>query len=101
MFRSDPSPARRRYRRHGSGRLDPDDEDAGVAGRQFVFDGALIEQSGTAFGSLAIDGRADVYALGCILFEMVTGRLCFEAPTIMALRGRHADGPRRVAAPSP
>ncbi|MCX5741862.1 MAG: hypothetical protein NT062_05095, partial [Proteobacteria bacterium] len=41
--------------------------------------------------------RADVYALGCLLFEMVTGRICFEAPTIMGMLSKHlvdeADAP--------
>jgi len=37
----------------------------------------------------AIDGRVDVYALGCLLFEMITGRMCFEAPTIMAMLSKH------------
>jgi serine/threonine-protein kinase len=36
-----------------------------------------------------IDGRTDVYALGCMIYEMVTARMPFEAPTIMALLSKH------------
>jgi serine/threonine-protein kinase len=37
----------------------------------------------------AIDGRTDIYALGCMIYEMVTGRMPFEAPTIMAILSKH------------
>ncbi len=37
----------------------------------------------------AIDGRADVYALGCIIYEMVTARMPYEAPTVMAILSKH------------
>ncbi len=37
----------------------------------------------------AIDGRVDVYALGCMIYEMVTARMPYEAPTIMAMLSKH------------
>jgi serine/threonine-protein kinase len=36
-----------------------------------------------------IDGRTDVYALGCMIYEMVTARLPFEAATVMAMLSKH------------
>ncbi len=37
----------------------------------------------------SVDGRTDVYALGAILYEMVTGRMLVEGPTVMAILSRH------------
>ena len=37
----------------------------------------------------AIDGRTDIYAMGCMIYEMITGRLPFEGTTIMALLSKH------------
>src|SRR5574339_784113 len=41
----------------------------------------------------AIDGRADIYALGIILYEMVTGRQPYAADTPMAVAIKHITDP--------
>jgi len=35
------------------------------------------------------DGRTDIYALGCLIYEMVTARMPFEAPNVMAIVSKH------------
>jgi len=38
---------------------------------------------------LEVDARSDVYALGCCLYEMVTGQVPFSGPTPVAIAYRH------------
>jgi HAMP domain-containing protein len=52
-----------------------------------------------------VDGRADLYATGAVLFECVTGRPVFEAPSLVALLARHLEDappdPRQLNAEIP
>jgi serine/threonine-protein kinase len=38
-----------------------------------------------------VDGRADLYALGCVAYWLLTGHLVFEEPTSLAVLAAHAS----------
>jgi serine/threonine protein kinase len=44
-------------------------------------------------GEKDIDVRADMYAVGCILYEMLTGEMVYRASTISQLRIQHFEAP--------
>ena len=40
-----------------------------------------------------VDGRTDIYALGAILFEILTGRPPYQGATVYAIQQQHLDAP--------
>ncbi|MCG6955227.1 MAG: protein kinase [Gemmatimonadetes bacterium] len=76
--------------------------DFGIARALEVAGGPKLTGTGMALGTPAymspeqafdhrnVDGRTDVYAMGCVLFEMITGRTPYRSTTAMAILAKHA-----------
>jgi len=74
--------------------------DFGVVKKQKLVGDQALTQEGHFLGTPAffapemaldseIDGRADIYSLGCVAYWLLTGSLVFEAANVMALAAKH------------
>ncbi len=78
--------------------------DFGIARAVDVVTDEKLTESGVVLGTPAymspeqgtggrIDRRSDIYSLGCVLFEMLTGSPPFSGSTGQSIRARHAADP--------
>ncbi|HET9624268.1 MAG TPA: serine/threonine-protein kinase, partial [Kofleriaceae bacterium] len=84
--------------------------DFGIAKQTEVGDGERkLTRTGMLFGTPEymspeqargepVDHRVDVYAMGCILFQLVTGKVPFEAENFMGVLSMHLTEPPPVVA---
>jgi serine/threonine-protein kinase len=65
------------------------DREVGMATEMGLTPGTPAYMAPEAAGSEAVDARADVYALGCVAYYLLTGRLVFEGGSALQMMARH------------
>ncbi len=70
--------------------------DTRLSGADEIFGTPECISPEAASGGNKLDGRADVYGLGCVAYWMLTGQMVFDAPTPLAVLVKHIrDAPVR------
>jgi serine/threonine-protein kinase len=78
--------------------------DFGIARAVGAAGGEKLTETGLALGTPSymspeqaaagrVDTRSDIYALGCVAYEMLAGNPPFTGPTVQAILARHAVDP--------
>jgi eukaryotic-like serine/threonine-protein kinase len=62
-----------------------------ITGANLALGTPLYMSPEQAAGHLRLDGRADIYSLGCVLYEMLAGEPPFVGPTPQAVTAQHAQ----------
>ena len=73
----------------GIARADRRSDSAHLTGRGIVMGTPAYMSPEQATGIADLDARTDMYALGCVLFEMLTGEPPFRGPTVHAVVMKH------------
>jgi serine/threonine-protein kinase len=80
--------------KRAAGRSSPGKQAAPLTGAGVSLGTPAYMSPEQALGSRALDGRSDIYAVGCMLYEMLSGLPPFTGPTAVVIR-------QHVAAPAP
>jgi tRNA A-37 threonylcarbamoyl transferase component Bud32 len=79
--------------------------DFGIARAMAATDGQTVTSTGVTIGTPAymspeqamgrgeLDARSDIYGLGCVLYEMLAGRMPFDGPDVQVILNKHLVEP--------